>query len=161
MIMANLNKKLGHIFKVKKYKELAENCKISFNMKFYNEDTKCLFDVLGDRRKAGIINTSKITKISYYKDVPFAMIKIDVKDNMVILPIILLEQKEAEKICKAIIEIYKSRGLFIPRVRKITLAEDEREKINRICEADGMEINNERYQKNKKDEITSFSSDSE
>lgn len=120
-----------------------------------------IFDVLGDRRKAGIINTSKITKISYYKDVPFAMIKIDVKDNMVILPIILLEQKEAEKICKAIIEIYKSRGLFIPRVRKITLAEDEREKINRICEADGMEINNERYQKNKKDEITSFSSDSE
>lgn len=120
-----------------------------------------IFDVLGDRRKAGIINTSKITKISYYKDVPFAMIKIDVKDNMVILPIILLEQKEAERICKAIIEIYKSRGLFIPRVRKITLAEDEREKINRICEADGMEINNERYQKNKKDEITSFSSDSE
>ena len=120
-----------------------------------------IFDVLGDRRKAGIINTSKITKISYYKDVPFAMIKIDVKDNMVILPIILLEQKEAKKICKAIIEIYKSRGLFIPRVRKITLAEDEREKINRICEADGMEINNERYQKNKKDEITSFSSDSE
>ena len=120
-----------------------------------------IFDVLGDRRKAGIINTSKITKISYYKDVPFAMIKIDVKDNMVILPIILLEQKEAEKICKAIIEIYKSRGLFIPRVRKITLAEDEREKINRICEADGMEINNERYQKNKKDEITSFSSESE
>lgn len=120
-----------------------------------------IFDVLRDRRKAGIINTSKITKISYYKDVPFAMIKIDVKDNMVILPIILLEQKEAEKICKAIIEIYKSRGLFIPRVRKITLAEDEREKINRICEADGMEINNERYQKNKKDEITSFSSDSE
>lgn len=50
MIMANLNKKLGHIFKVKKYKELAENCKISFNMKFYNEDTKCLFDVLGDSK---------------------------------------------------------------------------------------------------------------
>ena len=50
MIMANLNKKMGHIFKVKKYKELAENCKISFNMKFYNEDTKCLFDVLGDSK---------------------------------------------------------------------------------------------------------------
>lgn len=120
-----------------------------------------IFDVLGDRRKSGIINTSNITKISYYKDVPFTMIKIDAKDNKVILPLILLEQKEAEKVCKAIIEIYKSRGLFIPRVRKITLAEDEREKINRICEADGMEINNERYQKNKKDEITSFSSDSE
>ena len=120
-----------------------------------------IFDVLGDRRKSGIINTSNITKISYYKDVPFTMIKIDAKDNKVILPLILLEQKEAEKVCKAIIEIYKSRGLFIPRVRKITLAEDEREKINRICEADSMEINNERYQKNKKDEITSFSSDSE
>lgn len=31
-----------------KYKELAEDTKISFNNKFYNKKRKCLFDVLGD-----------------------------------------------------------------------------------------------------------------
>lgn len=32
----------------KKYSNLAEKCKESFNQKFYNEKKKCLFDVLGD-----------------------------------------------------------------------------------------------------------------
>ena len=33
---------------VSEYKELAKNCRKSFNEKFYNPKTKCLFDVLGD-----------------------------------------------------------------------------------------------------------------
>lgn len=32
----------------KTYKDLADKCKESFNAKFYNEDKKCLYDVLGD-----------------------------------------------------------------------------------------------------------------
>jgi len=48
MIMAELTKKFGYILKVKKYKEIAENCKISFNNKFYNPNKKCLYDVIGD-----------------------------------------------------------------------------------------------------------------
>ena len=50
MIMASLAKKFGHILKTKKYKDLAERCKISFNNKFYNEEKKCLYDVLGDEK---------------------------------------------------------------------------------------------------------------
>ena len=48
MIMAMLSKKFGHFLKIKKYKDLAEKCRISFNNKFYNEEKKCLYDVLGD-----------------------------------------------------------------------------------------------------------------
>lgn len=49
-IMAELTKKLGHFlnFQARKYKELAERCKISFCNRFYNERTKCLYDVLGE-----------------------------------------------------------------------------------------------------------------
>ena len=49
-IMAELTKNLGHFFnfQARKYKELAERCKISFCNRFYNERTKCLYDVLGD-----------------------------------------------------------------------------------------------------------------
>ena len=50
MIMAQLSKKFGHILKIRKYKELAENCKISFNNKFYNEERNCLYDVIGDAK---------------------------------------------------------------------------------------------------------------
>ena len=48
MIMYNLAKKTRHIIKAKKYKELKENCKISFNNRFYNIKKKCLYDVIGD-----------------------------------------------------------------------------------------------------------------
>ena len=48
MIMAMLSKKFGHFLKIKKYKDLAEKCRISFNNKFYNEEKKSLYDVLGD-----------------------------------------------------------------------------------------------------------------
>ena len=48
MIMHNLAKKTRHIIKARKYKELAENCKISFNNRFYNIKKKCLYDVIGD-----------------------------------------------------------------------------------------------------------------
>lgn len=34
----------------KKYSNLAEKCKESFNKKFYNEKKKCLYDVLGDTK---------------------------------------------------------------------------------------------------------------
>ena len=50
MIMANLTSKIGKKSEVKKYKELAENCKISFNNKFYNARRKSLYDVLGDSK---------------------------------------------------------------------------------------------------------------
>lgn len=48
MIMSLLSKKFGHPINAKKHKEIAEKCKITFNNKFYNEKTKCLYDVLGD-----------------------------------------------------------------------------------------------------------------
>lgn len=47
-IMADLTKKFGHPLQAKKYKELAEKCKSSFNTKFYNEEKKCLYDIIGD-----------------------------------------------------------------------------------------------------------------
>ena len=49
-IMADLTPKMGNRLKTKKYKELAQNCKRSFQDKFYNKRKKCLYDVLGDSR---------------------------------------------------------------------------------------------------------------
>ena len=49
-IMEELSKKFENSQKAKKYKEIAENCKISFNNKFYNKRRKCLYDVLGDNK---------------------------------------------------------------------------------------------------------------
>ena len=49
-IMEDLTNKIGKKSDSKKYKELAENCKISFNEKFYNKKRKCLYDVLGDNK---------------------------------------------------------------------------------------------------------------
>ncbi len=50
MIMAELTNKMGQKSNVKKYKQLAENCKISFNNRFYNARRKSLYDVLGDSK---------------------------------------------------------------------------------------------------------------
>ena len=50
IIMETLAKKFGNKLKAKKYNELAENCKISFNNKFYNSKRKCLYDVIGDNK---------------------------------------------------------------------------------------------------------------
>ena len=50
MIMAELTNKIGQKSNVKKYKQLAENCKISFNNRFYNARRKSLYDVLGDSK---------------------------------------------------------------------------------------------------------------
>ena len=50
MIMSNLSKKFGYSEKCKKYKKQADNCKKSFNEKFYNAKRKCLYDVLGDSK---------------------------------------------------------------------------------------------------------------
>lgn len=47
-IMEELTIKFSNRIKSKKYKELAEKCKISFNEKFYNKNKKSLYDVLGD-----------------------------------------------------------------------------------------------------------------
>ena len=46
--MAELSKKFKHPILSKKYKELAQNCKRTFEEKFYNEKKKCLYDVIGD-----------------------------------------------------------------------------------------------------------------
>ena len=50
MIMSDLSKKFGHLSNAKRHKKIAENCKIAFNNKFYNEKTKCLYDVIGDSK---------------------------------------------------------------------------------------------------------------
>ena len=38
-----------------------------------------IFDVMGDERKSAIMGTDKITRISYFENIPFTMIKIDEK----------------------------------------------------------------------------------
>lgn len=50
MIMADLVTKFESKSEAKKYKELADKCKVSFNEKFYNARRKCLYDVLGDKK---------------------------------------------------------------------------------------------------------------
>lgn len=50
MIMVNLTLKIGDLLQIKKYKDLAKKCKKSFESKFYNKKTKCLYDVLGDEK---------------------------------------------------------------------------------------------------------------
>lgn len=47
-IMADITKKFGHPIIAKKYKQIAENCKKTFQNEFYNKKKKCLYDVLGD-----------------------------------------------------------------------------------------------------------------
>lgn len=47
-IIQDLSIKFGEKKRSKRYKELAEKCKKSFNEKFYNKDKKSLYDVLGD-----------------------------------------------------------------------------------------------------------------
>lgn len=47
-IMEELTKKFGHPIMAKKYKVLAMDCKRAFVDKFYNEEKKCLYDVLWD-----------------------------------------------------------------------------------------------------------------
>ena len=49
-IMADLSIKFGHLLTAKKYKDLAEKCKVSFQEEFYNPKTKCLYDVIGDSK---------------------------------------------------------------------------------------------------------------
>ena len=50
MIMANLTLLIGDLLQIKKYKGLAKKCKKAFEEKFYNPETKCLYDVLGDSK---------------------------------------------------------------------------------------------------------------
>ncbi len=45
-IMVQLSKKFKHPLLTKKYKEIAEHCKRAFEEKFYNDEKKCLYDVL-------------------------------------------------------------------------------------------------------------------
>ena len=50
MIMASLTLRIGDLLQIKKYKDLAKKCKKAFEEKFYNPETKCLYDVLGDAK---------------------------------------------------------------------------------------------------------------
>lgn len=51
MIMCELGKKFNEDKElISQYRKLAKNTKESFNEKFYNKKTKCLFDVLGDEK---------------------------------------------------------------------------------------------------------------
>lgn len=47
-IMENLSKKFKKRTEAKHYEEMARDCKLSFEEKFYNPNKKCLYDVLGD-----------------------------------------------------------------------------------------------------------------
>ena len=50
-IMEKLTKKyekIGKVIQSRKYAEMAEKCKESFNKEFYNKKKKCLYDVIGD-----------------------------------------------------------------------------------------------------------------
>lgn len=49
-IMEELCKKFGERKEAKKYTQMAEKCKKSFEEKFYNRKKKCLYDVLGDSK---------------------------------------------------------------------------------------------------------------
>lgn len=49
-IMEELCKKFGDRKEAKKYAEMAEKCKKSFEERFYNSKKKCLYDVLGDSK---------------------------------------------------------------------------------------------------------------
>ena len=49
-ILQELSNKFGKRNQSKRYKELAEKCKESFESKFYNKRKKCLYDVLGDNK---------------------------------------------------------------------------------------------------------------
>ena len=49
-IMEELCTKFEKKEEAKQYKQLADNCKKSFNEKFYNKKRKCLYDVLGDEK---------------------------------------------------------------------------------------------------------------
>ncbi len=49
-IMEELCKRFETKTKAKKYEKMAENCKISFEMEFYNPKRKCLYDVVGDKK---------------------------------------------------------------------------------------------------------------
>ena len=49
-IMQELSNKFGKRKQAKKYEELADKCKISFEEKFYNKKKKCLYDVIGDSK---------------------------------------------------------------------------------------------------------------
>ena len=53
MIMSELTKKylkIGKRIESKRYEDMAEKCKESFEEKFYNPKRKCLYDVLGDNK---------------------------------------------------------------------------------------------------------------
>ena len=49
-IMEKLSIKFGNLISAKRYKELAKQCKKAFEEKFYNQENKCLYDVLGDSK---------------------------------------------------------------------------------------------------------------
>ena len=49
-IMEKLSIKFGHLISAKRYKELAKQCKKAFEEKIYNQENKCLYDVLGDSK---------------------------------------------------------------------------------------------------------------
>ena len=49
-VLSKKYEKVGKRILSKKYSEMAEKCRISFNEKFYNAKKKCLYDVLGDSK---------------------------------------------------------------------------------------------------------------
>lgn len=51
IVMSKLTKKIGGLGKnitIKKYEDMAEKCKKTFETKFYNRNKKCLFDYIGN-----------------------------------------------------------------------------------------------------------------
>ena len=116
-IMEELVKKLENKTESKKYKELAENCKIYFNEKFYNKQKKCLYDVLGDSK----IRPNQLFALSLS------------------YPIVDLDSKQAENIIKVVEKkLLNSYGLK-------TLAKEEENYVE-IYEGDSLKRDSSYHQ---------------
>ena len=116
-IMEELVKKLENKTEAKKYKELAENCKIHFDEKFYNKQKKCLYDVLGDSK----IRPNQLFALSLS------------------YPIVDLDSKQAENIIKVVEKkLLNSYGLK-------TLAKEEENYVE-IYEGDSLKRDSSYHQ---------------
>ena len=76
-IMADLSMRFGHLITAMKYKELADRCKASFEEKFYNYKTKCLYDVIGD----GKIRPNQLFALSLSN--PVINVDSEIANNMI------------------------------------------------------------------------------
>ncbi len=63
-IMSDFAKQLGDAHQSAQYSEMAQSARKSFNEKFWNEETSCLYDVVTDDLKDGSIRPNQIFAVS-------------------------------------------------------------------------------------------------